>query len=547
MHFDDRLDTVLQQLPASEAMARTQFRQILDLLGAMAEGAEPARLDAAFLRLGELERLIPAAERAAIVAHPALRLRSPLLVAQLSQAEPAVAVAAIRAARLDATQWLDLVPALPVRARGLLRHRDDLDGEVAALLQRLGVNDRALPPAEVPAAAPAEMAAETAQARPAGEPIEEIGAIVRRIEAFRRTRQQIDSELYSGETPRLPLGDGYEPPRRPVEGFDFATDTEGRIDWADVAVAPMVVGFTLPGAENAAAEIAIGFRYRQPLRGMRLDLAGAPAIAGAWLMDAVPRFEQPGGHFIGYCGRMRRAPEADPAPAAGESDRMRQILHELRTPVNAIQGFAEVLLYQLYGPTPQEYRALAATIAGDAARILAGFDELDRLVKLDTGALDLERGESDFSAVLAAAVARLDPVMAPRGNAFASAVDDDLRVLIAPAEAERLVWRLLATLAGAADPGEMLKLRARLRDGRIRLSLRLPARLAALDDAALLSAAAPAHEQVVSAGMFGTGFALRLAAAEAQAAGGTLSRRGDRLRLSLPALTDGLAAHSQAG
>ena len=58
------------------------------------------------------------------------------------------------------------------------------------------------------------------------------------------------------------------------------------------------------------------------------------------------------------------------------------MLHELRTPVNAIQGFAEVIQQQLFGPTPHEYRALAAGIAGDAARILSAFEELDRLAGL---------------------------------------------------------------------------------------------------------------------------------------------------------------------
>jgi hypothetical protein len=44
--------------------------------------------------------------------------------------------------------------------------------------------------------------------------------------------------------------------------------------------------------------------------------------------------------------------------------------------------------------------------------------------------------------------------------------------------------------------------------------------------------------------MFGTGFALRLAAAEARAAGGSLERKGDKLRLLLPGLTEPAMSHS---
>jgi hypothetical protein len=45
--------------------------------------------------------------------------------------------------------------------------------------------------------------------------------------------------------------------------------------------------------------------------------------------------------------------------------------------------------------------------------------------------------------------------------------------------------------------------------------------------------------------MFGAGFTLRLARAEAEAAGGSLERRDDRVRLTVPALTDSGAAHTQ--
>src|SRR5690606_5172468 len=151
----------------------------------------------------------------------------------------------------------------------------------------------------------------------------------------------------------------------------------------------------------------------QPIRSARLVLAGAPAIAGEWRVDAAPHFA-PGGRFAGYRGRMRRpaqpvpAVAAAPAPADSPAERMRQIIHELRTPVNAIHGFAEMSQQQLFGPTPNEYRALAASIAGDAARMLAGFEELDRLVKLESGALELDVGIAGFRAIIAGTAAQLD-------------------------------------------------------------------------------------------------------------------------------------------
>jgi hypothetical protein len=106
---------------------------------------------------------------------------------------------------------------------------------------------------------------------------------------------------------------------------------------------------------------------------------------------------------------------------------------------------------------------------------------------------------------------------------------------MAQADAERLVWRLLATLAGTAAPGEVLKLRIRpARTGLMRIVVRLPATLAERDERGLFHATVASPQQALSAGMFGTGFALRLAAAEARAVGGRLERGEGKLRLSLP-------------
>ena len=54
---------------------------------------------------------------------------------------------------------------------------------------------------------------------------------------------------------------------------------------------------------------------------------------------------------------------------------------------------------------------------------------------------------------------------------------------------------------------------------------------------ALFETAVGAIPQAISAGVFGVGFALRLVRAEVGSAGGGLTRKGDRLRLELPALT----------
>ena len=554
MHFDDRLATVLRIRAEGKAVARIQYRQLLDLLGTQPAEAEGTQADAAYTRLGELARHIAPAARAAMLREPGVRLRNPRLVALLAAAEPQLAAAAIACAQLADDEWIDLAPALPAGALGLVRQRRDLGPRAEALFDHIGMIRPGLPPVAGAAARPVATV-EPLPGRPSG-----IGAIVQRIEDFRKARAPGDGAS-AGEAPHLPFAEAL-PLRPPLQhhAFDFATDAEGRIVWSDPGMAPMAVGLRLASREvagppAATAALALALRQRQPVRALQLELAGAPAIAGRWLVDAAPCFDPPSGGYTGHAGRMRRpaAPalaqplaEAPPAPDS-ETDRMRQLLHELRTPVNAIQGFAEVIQQQLFGPAPHEYRALAAGIAADAAHMLAGFEELERLARLEGGRFELEPGDCDLAAVVQATVAQLQPFTTPRESGFAlrSEPDAPLPVAIGQAEAERLVWRLLAAVAGAANPGEQLKLRLRAIDGAARLTLQLPASLAALDDAALLQATAAAPP-AVTAGMFGTGFTLRLAAAEAAAAGGELRRRDKRLQLRLPGLTGASEGHSDA-
>ena len=557
MHFDDRIATVLRQPATGEGIARIQYRQLIDLLGIRPSEANGPQIDAAYLRLSELSSRIPAPERADVLEEAELRLRSPRLIAHLADAEASIASAAIRRAQLVDHQWLDLIPALPVRARGFVRLRRDLGPDVEVLLARLGIQDRGLPPADIahrqemaapPSPRPATAPAAQPTPHPPSEASEGIAAIVRRIEEFRRTRQPHEDGSAVESS-----GDAAPAPTRLLRAFDFATDAEARIVWAEPGVAPMAVGLNIaahrPDAPlQSAGSLAVALRHRQPIRAALLDIAGAVAIAGEWQIDALPRFDPQGGRFIGYIGRMRRPAAAPQAPVAVDSgsDRMRQILHELRTPVNAIQGFAEVIQQQLFGPTPHEYRALAATIAGDSARMLAGFEELERLVKLDGGSLDIEAGEADMTAIVEATVAQLEAYTRPRRSGFAVEVDAaPLSIALHRVEAERLVWRMLATLAGAAAPNEVLRVRLRRRDDMVRLTVRLPASLAGREEEELYHAGT-SQPQALAVGMFGAGFALRLAATEARAAQGSLDFKGDRIRLSLPGLTDAGATHSDA-
>ncbi|WP_298302443.1 histidine kinase dimerization/phospho-acceptor domain-containing protein [uncultured Erythrobacter sp.] len=654
MFFDDRLATVLRQSAQSDAMRRTQFRQLLDLLGAQASGArkpgrDPSLVAAAWMRMSKLAEDVPSKDRAQLISEPSWHLRNPELVAHLAEFEPEVASAALSRAKLSSDDWTALIPRLPVRARGFLRLRRDMPDGVEATLEQLGIHDRGLPqpqsagadadgdqpldlnsaeelpapgippediPREPPTTLPIEQnPEEVSDAGDSSTPLRpiffpknrsiahgseentedkdykpqpftieelrqisdkplgdnedlsedakaqspddrqtdgrsEISALVERIAKFQRNRE---STLTPEEAPcdsppdgdplmpRLPLGEEDSARVRAVRGFGFVADAAGRIEWAEEGAASMVIGTRLLASSRLQSgdfheAVTTAFNRRQPIRAAPFTLAGAPAIAGNWVVDAQPRFSQIGG-FAGYVGRMRRPIEAvpsGPTPAQAEADRIRQLLHELRTPVTAVQGYSEVIQQQLFGSAPHEYRALAAAIAADAARILSGFEELDRLAKLETGAIEIDEGQTDIAAVTHRIVKQFSRVLEARmagvelewdeEAAFVAAIDAD--------NAESLMWRLLASLGGGCAAGEMLQARLGTKGGSISLTLDLPMQLLGEDD--LFAADARPLGNTINPGLFGAGFALRLARAEARSGGGDLVRNGDAICLTLP-------------
>jgi hypothetical protein len=393
MIFDDRLETVLRTRAAGPAGLRVQFRQLVDLLGRVPEQGWNARHDEALARLDTLFEAIatpqegarpaqagPAASLSGAEAAAALlaatHLAHPRLVAHFAAQGPRVALASIRGARLDEASWLDLIPRLPIQARGFLRHRRDLGPAVERLLEQLGIDDFALTGPEATAAtdavaeqAPepmpcAELSDDTTEepedlapdtlfepASPVSAPIEGIGAIVRRIEAFRRDREERQAAqavpakaTASGPAPRLsvdssgPSADDAPPPL----AIDLAFDPQGTIVAADADFAPMLVGhrpFPAPhlparfsGAEAGDVKVGDGsascpamadapslraFAARQPIENGIVRFDGAPAIEGFWQLDATPLFSRMSGAFAGYRGRLRRPrPRLWPKPPA---------------------------------------------------------------------------------------------------------------------------------------------------------------------------------------------------------------------------------------
>lgn len=355
----------------------------------------------------------------------------------------------------------------------------------------------------------------------------EIAEVVARIDAFWREREA------GGRGPAtLP----------PADLFRFETDANGVIRWVEGVTRGAVIGLALDqrGAGAAVDGVAAGaFRRRTSFANARLHITGESDAAGDWLLSGVPAFDPASGRFTGYRGTARR-PRADeraePSRAGGSpAESLRQLVHELRTPTNAIAGFAEMIEAQMLGPVPEPYRERAQVIRTQARELLGAIDDLDLAARIDSATLALVPGQVALAPLLATIGEDLAPLAALRGSSLvlppaAPGVQGDHRAV------ERLLTRLLATLVSATRPGERIGVRIAAEPGaRVAITIDRPHALADYPGDAVLGI----DDEREDSSLLGTGFALRLARNLARELGGALAIEATCLTLRLPAAETG--------
>lgn len=515
MRFDDRLATALGQVADTSAARQATWRQLVDLLGQAPDFDQAIRTQA-LDRLREWRDDVPPSSRQSAAITLAQHNVSPDLVELFAEDLTAVSAPLLAVVQLSGEDWAPLIPRLSPVARALLRHRRDLPQAARLALEAYGPADLVIP-------APTTSAPNTADRQ-------NITVLKARVDAILDERRTLAAAAPT-----------------PVTAFDYETGPDGSVTWCDLPHRGAVLGLSI--AEPADADrsgvdgqAAGAFRHRGVFRNARLWVASG-AEQGAWSLSGMPSFDPASGRFLGYRGTARRPNMCERADAPGllglslSGDSARQFAHEMRTPLNAIAGFAEMIQRQMLGPAGSTYRDRASAIMDEAKRIGSVLDELEEAARLDPETATMRAERVDCALLVARITSALGPEASDKGVLLALSVAPQCApALVDPALAERLATRLLATCVGIAAAGEKLDVEvAPAADDVARTSIAVsrPRCLETHSDEALFDACDVADADDESP--LGLGFTLRFVRTGAHVCGGRFEIERERFRLDFGA------------
>jgi hypothetical protein len=505
VRFDDRLLTVLNQPAGDRHDAAVRWRQLVDLVArAGSSGGSPmiARaLDAIRSDAPEVEDSLRAAAARAVAALPL-----PLgLLEYFASDSLQVSAPILAAATLKPAQWKALLADADEETRNFV---ETLHPELSPA-PPLDLTDSLIEQAQAPAAA-------------VQSPGPSLSDVVARIE--RRRRSRMASQAGREAITSAPAGS--------PSLFRWECGPSGEIAWVEGAPRGALIGRSIArgNGDGVDREVVRAFALRAPFRDASFMLRGEGLLAGEWRISGVPEFEPTDGRFAGYRGvALRDAPAvAEPGGLSSElladPDSLRELVHEIKTPLNAIIGFAEIIDGQFLGPADHRYRERAGEIVAQARLLLTAIDDLDFAAKVHSA----DGGEQPRANV-GELVERMAPSLRELAAARKVTIDTlrttkDCTAAIEPELADRLIFRTCSAMIERGAEGERLRLSVDRSGDLVRVSISRPKALYGLSEDELFGAVGTTME----------GFGLRLVRGLARVAGAELSASASTVMLTFP-------------
>jgi protein-histidine pros-kinase len=197
---------------------------------------------------------------------------------------------------------------------------------------------------------------------------------------------------------------------------------------------------------------------------------------GLWLEARYDPIRDATGAVIGMAGLATDiSDQVKGAVAREESEAKSRLVavvnHEVRTPLNSILGFTELLLNEGAGPLNEKQRRYAANVEAAGRHLLALVNDSLDLSRIAAGKMEMEIVELELAPILEQAAGQIQPLVDSRGLEIR--VDAGGRPWV-KADRRRLLqmlWNLLSNAIRHTPTGGVISIAARTADQVIEISI----------------------------------------------------------------------------
>ena len=198
---------------------------------------------------------------------------------------------------------------------------------------------------------------------------------------------------------------------------------------------------------------------------------------GIWLEARYDPIRDRAGKVIGMAGLATDISDrVKGAVAREESDAKSRLVavvnHEVRTPLNSILGFTELLLNEATGPLNEKQKRYASNVEAAGRHLLALINDSLDLSRIAAGKMDMEIVELELAPLLDQAAGQIQPLVDSRGLEIRvdaggrSWVKADRRRLL------QVLWNLLSNAIRHTPTGGVITISARVTETTAEISVK---------------------------------------------------------------------------
>ncbi len=144
---------------------------------------------------------------------------------------------------------------------------------------------------------------------------------------------------------------------------------------------------------------------------------------------------------------LQRLNEQLQQASKAKSNFLANMSHELRTPMNAILGFVEMVLDEIYGEVPSHLREPLMDVQTNGKHLLRLINDVLDLSKIEAGRMELVLAEYSVQDVVETVRTSLQSLALEKGLGFVAAVEDDIPIALG--DGKRIIQCLMNLVGNA--------------------------------------------------------------------------------------------------